>query len=771
MKRALTLVFLFLFFLSYVQPQLYLQSTLATNQASGTFYGFDWEYGLQSRNFTQSLAFSQSFSESESETNEITYTLNAPIRTKLEIIDIFWQRWTNRTIAKPSSTWEPPGSPQNWLSYRADGLLTNGTDGVGAWYRYAGINVDRWDYPVQALNISWFDRQIDIGLAAEDDSWHTNYTLLTPIINVTVPMQDSLGVVYDSMNVSMYHIGYIYNSGTPVITTDDVLVFQELLVPQFMLIEVKTKSTQISVTETSSVAASLSGAFNISGTWDENLYGQYVSIKDGSNYWFDYFALISGYVDFSYSGGFSLAGSLSSNVTREVTYTNNGSTVSESIRPAWLQSLRIVIAGEWDHSHSEIGTLYGQGAIQSIIQVLLTQTTTDQLQNIAAWGNFNPGRMIGYKDINGDGILTAFLNQSQIATPDAIMAIGFPEGAHLASTYHAEDSADADVFISLGDWPIVNETSSVEITKDTVVDETWGYDPRESGTGPSDVSLIWTDPAETNGKAIFKWETTYSDTPVTWWARNDTTAIITQDNADITYGYSLTIDPELGEAKLESTYQQSEIQDVTLKNMMSSQTMSMATYYRDYYLSMTQTSADTSGAFARQESKFDMTVAGKDLFSQDFGGKKETYFLHNNPGITLTAGTSVLNLLAAEGFSGEPTNSTEENIFSSPVSRRIATALTQWSADNQNPGVSWIFRENIVITSYPTWNGEGITHDPAFTAIYAGTGARDSDSTGEPTIPGNNTTTKEGGVPGFGLTTSLLFFISVALIFRKCRHS
>ncbi|MFX0209356.1 MAG: hypothetical protein ACFFDT_25455 [Candidatus Hodarchaeota archaeon] len=771
MKRALTLVFLYLLFLSYVQPQLFLQSTLAANQTSGTFYGFDWEYGLQSRNFTQSLDFSQSFSESESETNTKTYTLTAPIRTKLEIIDVLWQRWTNRTLIAPSITWEPPGSPQNWHSYRVDGLLSNKTDYLGAWYRYAGINVDHWGSLIQALNISDGYQQIDIGLAAEDNSWHTNYTLLTPVVNVTVPMQDSLGVVYDSMNVTMYHIGYIYNSGTPVDTTDDILVFQELLVPQFVLIEVKTKITQISVTETSSVAASLSGAFNTSGTWEENLYGQHVSIKDGFNYWFDYFALISGYVNFAYSGGFSLKGSLSSNVTRDVIYTNNGSIVNESVRPAWLQSLRIVIAGEWDHSHTESGTLYGKGAIQSIIQVLLTQATTDQEQNIAAWGNFNPGRMIGYKDINGDGILTAFLNQSQIATPDAIMAIGFPEGAHLASTYHAEDLADAEVFISFGDWTIVNETASVDIITDTVVDETWGYDPRDPGTGPSNVNLVWMDPLETNGKAIFEWETTYSNTPVTWWARNDSTAIITQDEADITYGYSLTIDPELGEAILESTYQQSEIQDITLKNMVNSQTMSMATYYRDYYLSMTQTSADMSGAFARQESKFDMTVAGKDLFSQDFGGKKETYFLHNAPSSTLTVGTSVLNLLAAEGFSGEPTNKTEENIFSSPVSKRIATALTQWSADNQNPGVSWIFRENIVITSYPIWNGEGITHDPAFTAIYVGTGARDSDSTDEPSLPDQITTTKEGGVPGFGLTTSLIFFITVALFLRKRKRS
>lgn len=755
MKRTLLLFFFALFVISLVQPQLNLYSALAATQDSGTFYGFDWEYGLATRNFTKSVDFSQSFSESESKTNTKTYTRNALILTGLEEIDVLWQRLTNRSKAAPSSTWELPGSPQNWRGYRADGLLPNKTGQGGAWFRYNGINL--WGPGIlgQSANYSWFGRRIDVGLADSipPQDWITSYALLDCSIgSVTVPMQDWLGIKYGTTDIDMCHISYIYDSGTAGVPGDDIVVFQELLIPKFVLVRVKTKSYQVSVTETSSIETSLSGAFNISGTWEENLYGQHVSIKDGTNYWFDYFALISGNVNFDYSGGFSLEGSLSSNVTREVTF-DNGSLVPESIRPAGLQSLKIVLAGKWDHSHTESGTLYGQGAIQSIIQVLLTRASTDQSPNLAAWGNFNPGRIIGYKDIDGDEILTAFLNESQIETPDAIMAIGFPEGAHLEGEYHAKALATADVYMSLGDWIIADEEASVTATADKTVDETWGYDPRDPGTGPSDVGLDWTDPVETDGKAIFEWETTYDDTPVTWWATNDTAEIIVQDEADITYGYSLTIDPEAGEARLESTYDQSKIQDTTLKNMMSTQSMSMATYYRDYYLSMTETSADTSGAFARPESQFDVTVAGEDLFSQDFGGKKENYILHNDPGTTHTAGTSVMNLLTAEGFSGEPTNRTERNVFSSPISKRIAAALTQWSADTQKTGVSWIFRENIVITSYPTWNGEGITHDPAFVATYSETGAR------------------EDGVPGFGFSVSFFLFAVIALMVRKNRHS
>ncbi|MFX0014945.1 MAG: hypothetical protein ACFE98_10180 [Candidatus Hermodarchaeota archaeon] len=767
--KCYKIIFFSIVFLIFV-VQFPLNSVVAEIQTSGNFYGFDWEYGLTTRNFSKSFSYTYDFSESETWTQPRTFTINAPIRTGLEITDVLWQRWINRSKAAPTNTWQPPGSPQNWLGYRADGLLTNKTDVGGAWYRYHGIQNLNWANWQQALNISWFGRQIDIGLAELPNqlaTWKTSYLILTPISNVTVPMQDWLAVKHDSMNVSIYHIAYIYDNGTPGVYTDDIVVFQELLVPQFVLVRVLTTLYQVSVTETKSVGVSLSGTFNFSGTWEENLYGQHVSINDGMNYGFDYFALISGDVTFDASGGFSLQGYLSNNITRDVTFVDGGAPIPEAIRPIWLQSLRIRLAGNWDHSHAESGTLYGKGAVQSIIQVLLTKASTDQLPNLAAWGNFNPGRLIGYKDVDGDGILTAFLNESQIATSDAIMAIGFPEGAYLEGEYNGKVIANADVYMSLGDWIIADNESTATMIVDKSVSETWGYDPRNSETGPSDVSLVWKEPLESDGIATFEWETTYSDTPVTWWAKNDSTVLITQDLADITYGYSLSINPEVGEAKLDTTYSQSAIQDVALKSMIESQSISMATYHRDYYLSMTQTSADTSGAFSRLESQFTTTVSGEDLFSQDFGGKKESYYLHNSPSTKYEAGTSVMNLLTAEGFSGEPTNRTERNPFSSPISKRIAAALTQWSADNQEPGVSWIFRENIVITSYPTWNGEGITHDPTYSAFYAGTGARVAETTetsGASELPES---TPEEGVPGFGLGFSMVVLSTITLLIKK----
>ncbi|MHA2304419.1 MAG: hypothetical protein ACXACU_03425, partial [Candidatus Hodarchaeales archaeon] len=491
------------------------------------------------------------------------YTVWVPLRTGLDVVDIYWDRLINLSKIAPNSTWQRIGDhPQNWRGWQVDGYLSNGTGLWGVWFRYNLIETNN------ILRGLW-------GLGG------ATYTEITEIDDNIIEQKDWLGTVHGTMSVKTYHIKFFSDT--------DELLFEELLMPQYSLVRVKSKRTEVDVYENSSVKASLSGQYNFSGTWTENLYGQHVSVKDGTNYWFDYFALISGNVVYDYTAGFTLEGSLSTNITREVTFTDNGTTVPEVIRPVHLQSLRIVLAGSWDHYEEEDGTLYGEGAIQSMVQVLLTKASTNQSPNLAVWGNFNPGRVIGYKDIDGDEFLTSYLNESKIATPDNIMAIGFPEGAHLDGNYYGNNFANAKAYTSLGDWVIVDKATIRSGALNRSIDRTWGYDPRRPGLGPSDVTLTWDTPVEQDDKAIFSWKTVYDDMPMSWWAKNESAAIRARDPTDITYGYTLTIDPVSGLAILESTYEQSKIQDSQLQDMMDSQEMSMATYRRDYYLSVTQT--------------------------------------------------------------------------------------------------------------------------------------------------------------------------------------
>ncbi|MFX0208456.1 MAG: hypothetical protein ACFFDT_20905, partial [Candidatus Hodarchaeota archaeon] len=230
MKRFRIIFFLFLIVTCIVQFPL--NSVVAEIQTSGTFYGFDWEYGEETRNFTKSVSYNDSFLESESRTVTRTFTRTVPIRTGLEIQDVFWERWTNRSKFAPNTTWELPGSPQNWRGIHASGFLSNGSGLYGAWFRYEGINGDpKWEVGGQ-----WLFGLADFGGLG----WKTNYTQLIIESTNMVQMKDWLGTIHGSISVNSYHIKYIDNKDT-LNSDDDETVFEELLIPRYVLVRVQTK--------------------------------------------------------------------------------------------------------------------------------------------------------------------------------------------------------------------------------------------------------------------------------------------------------------------------------------------------------------------------------------------------------------------------------------------------------------------------------------------------------------------------------------------------
>jgi hypothetical protein len=104
-----------------------------------------------------------------------------------------------------------------------------------------------------------------------------------------------------------------------------------------------------------------------------------------------------------------------------------------------------------------------------------------------------------------------------------------------------------------------------------------------------------------------------------------------------------------------------------------------------------------------------------------FGGSKQKYTLDDLT--THDSQTTIVNVITGTGTSGEPESvnvSTYSPFASSKFARDVGMSLLKWSADERTkiPGIDWEFRENIVITAYPTWKGQGITHDPAYSAVY-----------------------------------------------------
>jgi hypothetical protein len=85
----------------------------------------------------------------------------------------------------------------------------------------------------------------------------------------------------------------------------------------------------------------------------------------------------------------------------------------------------------------------------------------------------------------------------------------------------------------------------------------------------------------------------------------------------------------------------------------------------------------------------------------------------------------------------------------------------------------------LVITSYPTWNGDGITHDPSYAAFYVGTDERIEETSEVPSTTEEPETSETSGpppssagdgVPGFGLAFSLVLLSVVTVLVRKRKY-
>ncbi|MHA2253266.1 MAG: hypothetical protein ACXAD7_23085, partial [Candidatus Kariarchaeaceae archaeon] len=144
-------------------------------------------------------------------------------------------------------------------------------------------------------------------------------------------------------------------------------------------------------------------------------------------------------------------------------------------------------------------------------------------------------------------------------------------------------------------------------------------------------------------------------------------------------------------------------------------------------------------------------------FSTSFSGVKETYQLGDQE-MAYQSKSSALFILTGEG-SNTGTNISISNPFASPLGSHIVAGLSKATMDGINPNLSWKYIEAFIITSYPTWDGESIVHDPEYTSSF-----KPSDSTAETTS--SKSDTDSGNFPiAFFLLSGV--FICTVLLNRK----
>ncbi|MFQ5978086.1 MAG: hypothetical protein ACE5OZ_08160 [Candidatus Heimdallarchaeota archaeon] len=380
--------------------------------------------------------------------------------------------------------------------------------------------------------------------------------------------------------------------------------------------------------------------------------------------------------------------------------------------------------------------------------------------------------MFGYADVDGNNRLDLKLNGTEITTPDVVFAMGLPEGIRLEGNASATSVGKASFGYEDSTGSSLTTTETNKTTQTATFDYVHGFDPTQY---QGKTRLDWEEPsydAET-GKAQFDWTLNRIDWPVYWVAANRSYSDTFIDTMNFTDAYSLEIDTENGVATLSNDYSQSAVTDPTLAAMVSD--LSLATYHRDIFLSVSALEKGMDGARSQQVDANDIAIGGVSVATAVFGDTKANYTI-GNPPVENTTQTTVLNLLTMSGQVGDTSTiegDPEGNPFISPVAQRVALGLVQLTADGLDEehvgDVTWTLSENIVMTSYPNWGGKGpLVHDPTFTATFSPKAAEepgtDTDTTSEPEPESTPEVASAAGVLVIG---SLL--VTLSLIRRRTR--
>ena len=142
-----------------------------------------------------------------------------------------------------------------------------------------------------------------------------------------------------------------------------------------------------------------------------------------------------------------------------------------------------------------------------------------------------------------------------------------------------------------------------------------------------------------------------------------------------------------------------------------------------------------------------------ELVDISMGGNKQTYHIGSNEYET---NTSVINLVLVSG-GVTYSNTTAIDEFHSEA-ESIATTLTD--SQKQQTTYNWLYRKDLIIINYPTWDGKQIVHDPSFQSYFTPTAAPTPTETSTPTSTTSPTAKTPFAVLGiiFGILTVKALF-------------
>lgn len=660
---------------------------IVLNQAdditTGSINGISYSYGYKSvdQSYQVALSGSRTYNDNKESSRNIEKTIN--LITGSSIIDLYWYRYYNKTSVNPSSEW-----------IFENGLKTNGTGLFGVWYRYNLVE--------NGLTGGMFLQGMFV-----KGSFPVIYADSIDLVVLNTHVTDILDLFGNKLMeivVPEYYIRYYVSSS-------NTTVFEEKLVPVRGLGFQQVEPVDVVIDEQTKVGGVLTTTFNFDDSYTLTRNGHFVQISQ-PNYIFNYFSLEQATLHYVTDNKLTVSGNVYANVTRNITFKANNTAVPTDMIPFGWRSNYIVAQGEWSAETQDSGDLVSASALQGIVQAMLAVKNLNEYE-WSSWGVYRPNRMIGYSDLDGNNMLSLVLNGTNLQTSDGIKALGIPEGSNLAGTVDTTSTFNFRSYWQRGNDILIDANVDQSGDKSVNYDFTFGFDPTSTNY---DVSLDWTNPTSgSNGDTDFSWKVDYTNIPTTWWVANGSSNVVMTEPMDFSYSYDLSLHQTDGSATLSSTYYQSAIENPQLKGLLDG--LSLATYERDAFLTLsTIDSQETSGSVANSATSTDFNIGSEPTFSVGFTGAKQNYQLGSSE-TAYQAIASSLFAFTAEGSDGA-TNESISSPFISPLGQRIVAGLTKATTDEVQSNLSWKYVEAFVITSYPTWNGESITHDPTYTAHF-----------------------------------------------------
>jgi hypothetical protein len=567
------------------------------------------------------------------------------------------------------------------------------------------------------------------------------------------------------------------NTTKAVVTTDVIglITVREIIVtPVAIIFEITKQLFDVTYNRTRAAFSYLGYYSAYSMDYSVEGHAYQVSVTDGERFGFQ--ALMFDNVSSSYTEtsvfvlGYHFV---------EVDYTEltflNGTPVDWSMYPRDMLPKIAESEGQIIESAYNQVNITAITTFQSLTAAFLSLSSNSTVDHarLAIWSTQKATTMLAFKDGNNNSMLDLAWTNEGIVTDnnDFLTHVGFGEAYSISRISAFRHSQEQNFSLQLPGY-------GIDISEENANQTVMIVDFQQFEFGDVDATrstvAVWEEPQVlADGTVKFEFGIIYNDFPVTWVSTMTGKAVI--DPELIKYMYILLINPEEGTATISPTFTFGGINNPGLKTAMADTSLAFPILMEflavEAIHSVTETETDVNATRTVSGSYFEVENGLGDSFVEI--ALPEDKKIYTAGGVEHEAYLSALSLITIKGGAYEektvPLNSETQG----------STGTATLNAQKELYAFAFYYTVNLLIVSYPTWNGDQVVHDPDYNLAFepriatdTGTDTTDTDTTvTTATTDTTDETTTDTEAPGFDLIVSMLVLAPLAVIVRRRKSS